>query len=170
VAVQGGRANAFSALVMVVLVGLQLWAIVEHRDDWPFASNSMFSFARRPNEAVYDLDVRLEVEGRWRALDPVGDLGFPNAEGFPRVFFSKWYGSTDPTFPQRTFSTDDRAHFVQRMTEFCRDVVRVAARQAVKVDAVSVDVIRLTRTLYGPWKETDAGHVGSCDADASTFA
>ncbi len=90
-----------------MIIGLQVWAVVDYRDDWPFASNSMFSFRREPNDHVYDLQLTVEVDGRWRRLAPTQDLGAEDDESFRRLFFTRWYGSTDPDYPQRSFAHDD---------------------------------------------------------------
>ena len=42
-----GPRQGDSESFILAIIGLQAWAVVDYRDDWPFASNSMFSFGRR---------------------------------------------------------------------------------------------------------------------------
>src|SRR5215510_2133403 len=99
-----GRARrklAVSGFVLA-LVGLQAWAVVGRFDDWPFAANAMFSYARAPPEPVYDLQVlRYDDHGDAQVVDPVHELKATSRLEFRRMFFSRWYGSTDPDFAQR---------------------------------------------------------------------
>jgi hypothetical protein len=138
-------ARAVISIFIFVLVGLQAWAILAYRDDWPFASNSMFSFEREPGEQVYDLRLRVEVDGRWRRLAPVTDLGAPDEESFRRLFFTRWYGSSDPEYPQRAFDRDSRQAFVARMSEFCRTVEEEMASRGMRPEALAVAVAELRR-------------------------
>lgn len=113
---------ALSAFILVTLA-MQARAVFTLTDDYPFASNSMFSFYRSAKTPVYDLYIEVEsATGFWRRLDPDPDLGFPSSETFRRLFFGRWYGSTNEMFPQGRFHSDDPAHFNARMAQFFRSV------------------------------------------------
>jgi hypothetical protein len=155
-------------LLVMGLIGFQLWAMAGYRDDWPFAANAMFAFPRATSEPVYELTVVVKVEGAWRALDPQSDLGLAHPEYFRRVFFSRYYGSTNGRFPQRTFSSDDRARFEARLTEFCRAVDRSLGDRGETVNALRLDLVERHRR-DGTWVAAGREVVGRCDPIESPF-
>jgi hypothetical protein len=139
-----------ASCLIVVLLGLEVWAVAGYHDDWPFAVNAMFSFHRTPSEPVYDVFVTASGLGASRRLDPRTDLGAPNTESFRRMFFARWYGSTSSRFPQRGVVHDDPARFIDRMDAFCKAVTAELARRGEAVPAtVSVEIDRLQRE--GRW-------------------
>ncbi len=144
-----------------MIIGLQVWAVVDYRDDWPFASNSMFSFRREPDGHVYDLQLSVEVDGQWRRLAPTNDLGAEDDESFRRLFFTRWYGSTDADYPQRSFAHDDAAAFVARMGEFCRAVDSEMHERGQQVEALAIVVVEL-EPEHDHWVATAHHRVGQC--------
>jgi hypothetical protein len=156
------------ALLVIALVGFQLWAMAGYRDDWPFAANAMFAFPRVNSEPVYELSVVVEVEGAWRPLDPRTDLGLAHPEYFRRVFFSRYYGSTNGRFPQRTFSSDDRTRFEARLTEFCRAIERSLADNGESATALRLELVEHHRR-DGTWFAARREVVGRCDPIESPF-
>ena len=160
--------RAAPAALVVALIGLQVWAMAGYHDDWPFAANAMFAFPRSPSEPTYELRTHVEVDGQWRPLDPVSDLGVNDPEHFRRMFFSVYYGSTDEDFPQRAFSNDDRAHFEARLTTFCRAVARSLAHRGETATAMRLELRELRRE-DGTWVATRSEPVGACDPIDSTF-
>jgi hypothetical protein len=150
---------ATSAIVAVV--GLQAWPLAWNLDDWPFASNSMFSFHRDQAEPVYDLVIRVETAGSWRRMEPAADLGYPDGETFRRQFFAAWYGSSDHSFPQRTFSDDDWGRFSTRMTLFCRILAAEMATRTEPPTAMRLSVATL-RAAEDRWTVLDEHVVGGC--------
>jgi hypothetical protein len=155
-------------LLVLVLVGLQVWAMAGYRDDWPFAANAMFAFPRHDAEPVYELDVLVEVEGSWRRLDPEADLGLAHPEYFRRMFFSRYYGSTNGQFPQRMFSSDDRARFEARLTAFCRAVARSLTDHGEAATALRLELVE-RRRRDGTWLAAQREIVGRCDPIESPF-
>lgn len=140
---------------------MQVWAVVDYRDDWPFASNSMFSFRREPDGHVYDLQLTVEVDGQWRRLAPVDDLGAEDDESFRRLFFTRWYGSTDADYPQRSFAHDDAAAFAARMGQFCRAVESEMHQRGELVVGLAVTLVEL-HPVDGQWVVTTQHRVGQC--------
>ena len=155
-------------MLVLALIGLQVWAMVGYHDDWPFAANAMFAFPRDASEPTYELRTDVEVDGRWRTLDPVADLGINNPENFRRMFFSVYYGSTDGDFPQRAFSSDDRTRFEARLSAFCRAVARSLADRDDAVTAVRLELRELRRE-DGSWVTVRREPVGACDPIDSAF-
>jgi hypothetical protein len=149
---------------ILTLLAFQLVAIIGPFDDWPFASNSMFAYYRVPGEPAYDIAILLEDEtGQVRRLDPVRDLGVPSADSFRRLVFSRWYGSTDPAFPQGKYPDDSRAAFVARLTDLSRKIVNVIRRRnpaAPAITAIKIDLRTMLPQGNG-WtsqRETPIGH------------
>ena len=140
---------------------MQVWAVVDYRDDWPFASNSMFSFRREPDGHVYDLQLTVEVEGQWRRLAPTNDHGAEDDESFRRLFFTRWYGSTDADYPQRSFAHDDAAAFAARMGQFCRAVDSEMHKRGQQVEALAIIVVEL-EPANDHWTVTAHHRVGQC--------
>jgi hypothetical protein len=153
---------------VIVLIGLQLWAMAGYRDDWPFAANAMFAFPRQTSEPVYELDVLVEVEAGWRTLDPKADLGLAHPEFFRRMFFSRYYGSTNGQFPQRMFSSDDRARFEARLTSFCQAVEHSMTDHGETPSALRVELVE-QRRRDGTWVASQREIVGRCDPIGSPF-
>ena len=154
-------ARATASLFILAIIGLQAWAVVDYRDDWPFASNSMFSFGREPDGHVYDLQLTVEVDGSWRRLAPTDDLGAEDDESFRRLFFTRWYGSTDPDYPQRSFAHDDPATFVARMGQFCRTVASEMHERGQPVEGLVVTLVEL-EPAGDRWTVTEQRRVGEC--------
>jgi hypothetical protein len=111
----------------------------------------------------------VEVDGAWRPLDPAGDLGLAHPEYFRRLFFSRYYGSTDGSFPQRSFSTDDPADFEARLTSFCAAVHRSMTDRGGRPTAVRVELVE-RRRRDGEWIEAQREMVGRCDPIDTPFA
>jgi hypothetical protein len=154
-------ARATATLFILAIIGLQAWAVVDYRDDWPFASNSMFSFGREPDGHVYDLQLTVEVDGRWRRLAPADDLGAEDDESFRRLFFTRWYGSTDPDYPQRSFAHDDPAAFAARMSDFCREVESEMHDRDRQVEGLAIVLVEL-EPAGDHWAVTRERSVGRC--------
>jgi hypothetical protein len=159
---------AASALA-IGLVGLQVAAIVAYVDDWPVGSNAMFSFRRVASDDVYDLVINVEIDGSWRRLDPTADLGAIDTEAFRRQLFSKWYGSSDPSFPQGTVGVDDPAQFRARMTELCRSVADAMSDRGRSAHGLMLSVERLARR-GDRWVVIDTRMVGACTPISAAFA
>lgn len=147
--------------MILVIIGMQVWAVVDYRDDWPFASNSMFSFRREPDGHVYDLQLTVEVAGRWRRLAPTEDLGAEDDESFRRLFFTRWYGSTDADYPQRSFAHDDPSAFSARMGQFCRAVDSEMHKRGQQVEGLAILLVEL-EPAGDHWVVTAQHHVGQC--------
>jgi hypothetical protein len=149
---------------ILTLLAFQLVAIIGPFDDWPFASNSMFAFYRVPNEPAYDIVILLEDEtGQSRRLDPVKDLGVPSADSFRRLMFSRWYGSTDPVFPQGKYPDDSRVAFASRLADLSRKIVNVIRRRNPAAPAITAIKIDLRTMLpqgngWASRHETPIGH------------
>jgi hypothetical protein len=156
------------AALIVAVLGLQSWAMAGYHDDWPFAANAMFAFPRDASEPTYELRTHVEVDGQWRPLDPVADLGINDPEHFRRMFFSVYYGSTDEDFPQRAFSSDNRARFEARLSTFCRAVARSLADRGESATAMRLELRELRRE-DGTWVATHREAVGACDPIDSAF-
>jgi hypothetical protein len=128
----------------------------------------MFAFPRQDSEPVYELDVLVEVEAGWRPLDPKADLGLAHPEYFRRMFFSRYYGSTNGRFPQRRFSGDDRARFEARLTDFCHAVQRSLADHGESASALRLELVE-QRRHDGTWVAGQREVVGRCDPIESPF-
>ena len=134
------------SLFILALIGLQTVAILGPHDDWPFASNSMFAYYRTSDDPVYDLVILIEnAAGEIRRLDTAADLGVPNTDAFRRLLFSRWYGSTDPRFPQGHHPDDTPDLFTARLTDFCQRVVIVMERRGETPAAIRLEIRRLER-------------------------
>ena len=145
------RKLAVSGFVLA-LVGLQALAVAGRFDDWPFAANAMFSYRRSASEPVYDLEVRrYDSSGAVHVVDPVHDLKAPSKLEFRRMFFSRWYGSSDPDFPQRGLTPLEPGEFDTRMLVFCRAVRDSLRSEHSDVEAIAVDLAQVVEE-HGAWE------------------
>jgi len=163
------QAKFVVSVFIVAIIAIETVAIVTLTDDWPFGSNSMFAYYRTPDDPVYDIVVFVEERaGQPRRLDLTADLGVIDTESFRRMFFSRWYGSTDPRFPQGHLQEDTPAAFSERMTTFCQRVVQVMEERGSAPVALQFEVHRLERG-GDAWVTTGQTLVGSYRVSEGQF-
>jgi hypothetical protein len=156
-----------NALIVTTIV-LEVRSIVGPYEDWPFTSNTMFAYYRSPETPLYDLRFTVYDEsGFARQLEPRADLGTPDHEAFRRLVFSRWYGSTDPHFPQGHVASDSAA-FVARMADLCRQITTVMHRRGQPVAALGIEVDRVERT-GDSLAVRERTPVGRCEGDSVSF-
>lgn len=139
-----GRAYklAVTALILFVL-GLQLRAIAAPREDWPFGSNYMFAYDVAHGSPLYSIVFFLEDErGESREFRASRDLGIGEL-AFKRKFFSDYYGSADPRFPQGPRADDSPAKFQERIRRFLALVSGILSRRGVSHHALRVETHQL---------------------------
>lgn len=148
-------------VVVGAVVVLHLWAIAGPREEWPFTSNAMFAFYLTPEAPAYEFTVYAEQsDGTSRPIDFHRELG---VIWFDRIFLSKWYGSTDPRFPQGHYLDDNESEFTERMADFGEATIAALRRNGADVVAIRIE---LTRRL-GETVETFT--VGRHDARTGRF-
>ena len=150
------RKAAVSSFVLA-LIGLQAWAVVGRFDDWPFAANAMFSYSRTPDEPVYSLSLlRFDRNDAAHIIDPVRDLDAPSDLEFGRMFFGRWYRSTDPGFAQRGLAPAEPGDVNARLLVFCRavsDELRLHHDDAEEIEVAVAEVRRDRGTwTVGAWR------------------
>lgn len=130
------------AVVLVVVVVPNVWAIAGPHQLWPYDSGPMFA-------VIIDDDVRMH---RFRFIlepsqQPLDLKAFRLSDrSFSRHFFAHVYGSADPRFPDKHMPNDTPEQFTARMTAFFADVVTELSRKKrlpKGTTAVRVDVERL---------------------------
>ena len=157
------------SILILTLLAFQLIAILGPFDDWPFASNSMFAFFRTPADPTYDLAIMVDDgTGSLRRLDPVKDLGLFNQDAFRRLFFGKWYGSSDPSFPQGKYPNDTPAAFAARMTDFCQKVAAVMGRNGKTLVAIHLEIRQMKRQDEA-WVAQDQKEIGTYQVAEGQF-
>jgi hypothetical protein len=118
-----------AALLVASIVGLELWAVLGPREDWPFTSAPMFARYQTPADPVFELSFYVEDPAGSRVeLDPLRHLGTGEL-GFRRHFFARYYGSTDPRHPSAHLPSDSEAAFRLRIAHWMQLVARAYGKQ-----------------------------------------
>jgi hypothetical protein len=132
------------AVLAASLLGLQLWAILGPREDWPFSSAPMFAYYHDADWPLFELNLYAETPaGSEKAIDPRADLGIGEI-AFKRQLFADHYGSIDPAHPAGHHEDDSPERFRQRMSELCRKIARAfQQRSGAPVRKIRVEVARV---------------------------
>jgi hypothetical protein len=138
------HAQVAVAVLAATLLGLQLWAILSPREDWPFSSAPMFAYYHDADWPLFELNLYAEtLPGSARAIDPRADLGIGEI-AFKRQLFADYYGSIDRAHPAGQHDDDSPERFRQRMSELCRKVARAfQQRTGTPVRKIRVEVARV---------------------------
>lgn len=141
VGTEASRWHKVSASVLIVaLVGLKAWAIVGPYEDWPFTSAPIFAYYVAPGSPVYDILFHAEdTDGRSWPIRSFRDLGMGELS-FKRLFFGKYYGSTDPRYPDGHHPNDTPEAFAARLGDFCGRLAAVMARRGRAPVAIRIEV------------------------------
>jgi hypothetical protein len=113
------RARIWCVVVVVAVLGPNVWAIAGSHQCWPWDSGPMFAFTIDENARVYRFRVTLEPQEM--PLPPKA-LGL-DERALLRHMFAHVYGSVDERFPDHHMVDDDPAAFTARMTSWCDSVV-----------------------------------------------
>ncbi len=130
----------FVSVFLTVLFGLQLRAMVLPLEMWPFTSATMFAYYVEPGAALYRFRFLWIHDGRETVIDAAEDLGLAERE-LRRLFFSQYYGSTDPNFAQGHFPADTPEAFRRRLDTFCRRAVAVTQRRGRDIDGMKIELL-----------------------------
>jgi hypothetical protein len=133
------------SLVVIALIGVQIWAVVAGREAWPFGANAMFSHSVNLETTLYDIAlIAVLGDGTERRVEPPRDLGVLGAMVM-RLFFVHYYGPPARGSPHGALEHDDAAAFAGRMASFSRIILGWLARRGTPAVRLRIEVHTIVR-------------------------
>ncbi|MEK7467490.1 MAG: DUF393 domain-containing protein [Planctomycetota bacterium] len=109
--------KAFASLLICAVLGVAAAGTVLRVESWPLTCLPMFANHVEPDGARYSFRfIAVDDRGREREI-PSDACGIPELR-LKRVFFAKYYGSTDPAYEYGAVAADTPAKFEERMSGF----------------------------------------------------
>ena len=138
-------------LFICTLLGGQLWAIFRPIENWPFSSGTMFAYYAKVGDPLHTFSFSIQRNQRWRPLNARSDLGLSELQ-LRRLFFSNYYGSSDPYFPQGHHLHDTPARYQRRLVDFAEK-----ALGTMKIKQRPAEALRIQLHILKPdgTSETD---------------
>jgi hypothetical protein len=142
---------------IVAVLGAQLWAVVDGREDFPTTATPMFAHRVDDDSRRYMFRFRAHrpaaTTKKWTTLK-AKDVRLSDAK-LMRAFFARWYGGVGPDSPFDIDGPDDLQAFEARLSEFFRRYV--AALKRSKRAGITEIRLELRRRLKSRRKKRRLG-------------